>query len=442
MTVSYGKFGKQAGFSLIEMMVAVVIAGLLLVGIVSLFSSTSNLNRLENGLARLQENGRFALAMIQKDIRLATGTGGIRKGAGESRDRLEPDLSVWSLVDMSARAEHGLPGPDGGATAAWYQIPRSYMFRGFECASSGCTPELGATGVAGEDLYGGGLPATGVNAGSRAAGSDVLTLRYLRSRGVNVDPASSLPSQQGAGSVTLENQLTVGPSRLVIFTDFQSSLIVSVAETGATTTLTPAGNISNDLTPLAFLKGRVMVADFDSEFLTVSYYLQLAEDPSAPGRMISSLVRRENGRAEEIAQGIERLDFTYHIESGARRVFLFDAAQVANSAASFDCVALDPNDPATSNLDRPYCVWRSVRAVDVHLLANSVTDAGTSREPFNYSFLASGQANPDGIVELACDPSFGACPGGAITELPSGLRPGRMLRREFRTTALLRNNAY
>ena len=76
------------------------------------------------------------------------------------------------------------------------------------------------------------------------------------------------------------------------------------------------------------------------------------------------------------------------------------------------------------------------------LLANTVDDAGVLEEPFQYAFLATGAANAANVVQVACDPAYGTCPGGSITTLPSGLPPGRMLRREFRTVVTLRNNAY
>ena len=429
----------SAGFSLIEMMVALVISGLLITGVVSLFSNTSNVNRMENGLARLQENGRFSTAMIQQDVRMATGTGGMRKGTGETRDRVDPDLSIWSLVDMAEYSELGLPGAPPGA---WYQIPRSYMIRGYECSEADCTPVLNATGSPGDDRYGGGLPAMGTNAGDRVRGADVLTIRYLRNPGVRIDPWSALPGSESGDPIQLEAPLVVGPNRLVVVNDYQAALILSVAELGSTTVLTPTGNISASLAPLLYLKGELRVADFDTDFLTVSYYLRLSEDPNVAGRLVSSLVRRENGRSEELAQGIERLDFLYHTESGAGDVFVYSAKELADAVPGFDCTALDPNDPWTRTLDAAYCPWRGVRSVDVHLLANSVTDAGGHQEPFVYSFLGTGAPNTANVVEVACDPAFGSCPGTAVTELPSGLPPGRMLRREFRTTALLRNNAF
>lgn len=58
------------GFTLLEIMVALVLGLLLSIGIVSLFLTTSRTNKLQDGLARLQENGRYAVGRIESDLRM------------------------------------------------------------------------------------------------------------------------------------------------------------------------------------------------------------------------------------------------------------------------------------------------------------------------------------------------------------------------------------
>lgn len=424
---------RQAGLSLIELMIAVLIAGLLILGITSLFSNTSNLNRMENGLARLQENGRFAMAMIQQDIKMATATGSIRKTIGEP-GRVDRDLALISTVDLATRGNpHGLPGYYSGQPDRYY-IPRSYMIRGHRCTGVTCTPAVEAQ-----------VPPVGSAAGSRAAGADVLTVSYQRDLGVRVRRGTAMPLQEDGEKILLDAPLEVGPSRLVILNDYQTTIIVSVQETGSTSELTPVGNLSNaanGLSALQGLQGERWAADFDSSFVTVTYYLGLVEDENEPGRLISSLFRDENGAAQEVARGIERLDFVYHVEDAFGNVSIYTADALDAAGAAFQCSKTSPEAVGLVAIDQPICQWRSVRAVDIHLLANTVSDAGMREEPFTYAFLPNGSLAPAGTVQMACDPAFGSCPADAVTVLPSGLPPGRMLRREFRTTAVVRNAAF
>ena len=56
---------RMRGLSLIEMMIAIVIGMLLTAGIITLFSNVSGTNKVQDGLARLQENGRFAMRIVE-----------------------------------------------------------------------------------------------------------------------------------------------------------------------------------------------------------------------------------------------------------------------------------------------------------------------------------------------------------------------------------------
>lgn len=62
---------QQRGLSLIELMVAIVISSILLLGVLQLFSNTSASDRTNTAIARVQESGRVALEIIGDDARRA-----------------------------------------------------------------------------------------------------------------------------------------------------------------------------------------------------------------------------------------------------------------------------------------------------------------------------------------------------------------------------------
>lgn len=62
---------QQTGLSLIELLIAIAIGALILLGATSLFISNKRIYKENEDMSRLQENGRFALNMISKDIRMA-----------------------------------------------------------------------------------------------------------------------------------------------------------------------------------------------------------------------------------------------------------------------------------------------------------------------------------------------------------------------------------
>lgn len=79
MNAPHGNFPpttrRQGGLSLIELMVAMVIALFLIAGVIHLFLGSKQTYRFHEALSRLQENGRFAMESLARDARMAGFTG-------------------------------------------------------------------------------------------------------------------------------------------------------------------------------------------------------------------------------------------------------------------------------------------------------------------------------------------------------------------------------
>lgn len=63
--------GHQRGMSLIELMVALTIGSLLLIGTVTVYVQSGQHYRVNESISRIQENARFALEMLEPDLRLS-----------------------------------------------------------------------------------------------------------------------------------------------------------------------------------------------------------------------------------------------------------------------------------------------------------------------------------------------------------------------------------
>lgn len=61
----------QRGFSLVELMVALVVSLLLLAGVIQVYLSSKQAYRVQDNIARIQENGRLAIAFVSRYLRLA-----------------------------------------------------------------------------------------------------------------------------------------------------------------------------------------------------------------------------------------------------------------------------------------------------------------------------------------------------------------------------------
>lgn len=76
-TTSLRVLHRQSGFTLVEMLVAVAIGLFLMLGISQVFLASGATNRLQTAISLTQENGRFAIDMLSREINLA----GFRTGA-------------------------------------------------------------------------------------------------------------------------------------------------------------------------------------------------------------------------------------------------------------------------------------------------------------------------------------------------------------------------
>lgn len=61
----------QSGMTLIEIMIALLISAFLIAGVIQLFLNSKQTYRMQENLSRLQENGRFAVEFIARDVRMA-----------------------------------------------------------------------------------------------------------------------------------------------------------------------------------------------------------------------------------------------------------------------------------------------------------------------------------------------------------------------------------
>lgn len=111
---------RQKGLTLVEMMIALVLGLLLIGGALSVLQSTQQSYRLQENMSRLQENGRLAMEILARDLRMAgfSQCGAIAdlefhnnvKGSGKDSD---PAFDFDGRSSLFAyQPENALPGTD------------------------------------------------------------------------------------------------------------------------------------------------------------------------------------------------------------------------------------------------------------------------------------------------------------------------------------------
>lgn len=415
---------SDKGFSLIELMIAMVLGVLVIFALTQLVARTTRTNTSQQSLQRLQENGRFALSRIIGDLRMtgaqycATLANVVPVGRNNRHRALMVYADGAMLYGFPTRTQ--IKALQSVGNAEPYPLSTRFFMQGHECTTvATCVPPLNTLGAATPAP-----PGAGTAPGNRAAGADVLTVRYLAAPGVPIGADYA----GGPASITLNNTYTTNATGgtlafangdLAMISDCNNAHVFEAQVAGVT--ITP--NDTTDDSPTAhndigaFTRAAdSRVFNFTRNFITATYFLQIRNDPTTPGRRMSSLVRQVNGDAQVIADGVERLEFRYAVEDVNGQTRYLTAEQVQNMNAAL-CLPF----PVGVRAMEPGCGWRSVVAIDVALLLNSVENNAPS-ETERYSFTFNNE------IEVA--------PPGT---LPSGLPRGRLFRREFRTTVTVRN---
>jgi len=434
-----------AGVSLVELMIAMALGLLVGAGIVAVFTSTSDSRLAQEQLARLQEEGRFAITQIKNDLAMAgaqycTGTGGAAHAgaAGLYLDELRAPTVYASDPSALMGALSDVTTPWGGAyppaPSEPYSFPSFLTMRGYDCTTSACTPVEPSNK---RNANGFSIPAMGRSVNSRVIGASVLTVRYLNPAGgwiVAQDgggKGSTLTSHAdgslGIQMSPLPNEVTAKDmakdAPLVMLADCSSTQIFTVTGMG-TKELASTGN--NFVQPHMFEHmAAPKVFSVSRDVQTVTYFLQVIDNGEGVGHTTGALRRRVNGSSQEIARGVERLDFRYGVQQVDGTVRYYTAGQVDNSTRA-DCPAVPL--PIHGSNDRG-CLWRSVSLIEVGVLMDGqIPLYSLPQDELAYSYAA------DGIFE----PAAPTAAGRKVTPVQQGF-PLPMLRREFTAVVAVRN---
>ncbi|GMR14712.1 MAG: hypothetical protein BMS9Abin30_0318 [Gammaproteobacteria bacterium] len=128
------KAGKIRGFTLIELMISIAIGAFLLLGMVELFAGMKSSYRFQEGMARVQENGRIAINLMAHELRLAGHTrpvwddpqsgfypitGGALDGGGAANDTLQ--LMYQDDLDCFGVSNGAANHPETNLPVTWYK---------------------------------------------------------------------------------------------------------------------------------------------------------------------------------------------------------------------------------------------------------------------------------------------------------------------------------
>jgi type IV pilus assembly protein PilW len=406
---------RQSGLSLIELMIGMTLGLFVVGGVVAMFLTSSSTAANQQRLSQVLENGRFGAQALADELRKA-GTQYCASYANALPADSGVNLLRAPLIRVSAASTLQKWMPTPPTPPKPYPLDPGRFVRGHDCDNAGtCKPAL-ATSATDINI----VPASGTTAGKRVRGTDVLTIRYLATDGLSVAANVGGSAEIELGTAVDKAPLNFVDGEMGMIANCSSAEIFTVGANGTKLRhRVEEGNIVGSLGDAYTVAGDARVFNFSKDFRSVTYYVGLRDDALNPGQVISSLYRIENGGdAEELVEGVERFDVTYVVVDGNGGMHYLNANQVATNPGALKCPPVAMTVPAGD----PGCLWRGVQAVDVSMLVVSTRSGPRGDEAFRYS--------PDGTSLQSV----------AVTAtLPSGLKAGNRLRREFRVYAGFRN---
>jgi type IV pilus assembly protein PilW len=257
------------GFSIVEMMVAMVIALILLGGIAQIFLSSRQSFTIQNTLGRQQENGRYGTNIISQDLRRTGYWGGNADVSGVTGT--EPPIAPAATCNTGDNS--------------WGRMIDRRVF-GLNHTE---TAPLGAYAC--------------INDGNGHSSHDVLVMRFASPWLVFPTPTTNQRPIENDSTLYIRSSLTIS--------DLAGRIFKGSAEVGS-----GGPDPANDMNGGA----AAPPSERTSELIARAYYIGPSGQQTCNGIAVPSLYREKldnNGQpvAEEIAYGVDNLQIRYGLDT-------------------------------------------------------------------------------------------------------------------------------
>ncbi len=312
---------QRAGFSLIELMVALSLGVLLIAGLLHIFLGNKGAYNVQEGLSRLQENGRVVDNFIRYDLRMTTLQGCNNPGL----------FTPLYLVSTPALNETFDP---------------TIVVTGYQSVGASWSPALPAW-----------LTSNIALGTSIVPGTDVLVIRRQGEQAVHL--AQNMVAS--TDNVILPNVANFVAGNIIFITDCENTDIfrATAGTTATTITHTAASNTTSSLSKAYQTDARVSVMQ------TNAYYIKNTGRINNVGNPILALYRQKiDGTEEELVPGVENMQIIYGINT--------DGDSSTDTFLTADAV--------TANNQ-----WSQVDSISISFLLDTINDVNNKSQSYTYN---------------------------------------------------------
>lgn len=301
---------RQQGLSLVEILVAMAIGLLLMAGVIQIFMSNKATFRMQEGLGRMQENARFALDYMTRDIRQAGYLGctrnlEIRVGLQDPPAAFTPGVGIqgWEFIGTGHGDNYDLNAIDLNTTNGNNEGWQGWTTADGDAALDS-TPEV-------------------------IIGSDILRVWHTApTTGLVTDIPTATPT-----SLVLDNAVSIASGDFILLSDCVGADLLQVCAVNGNTLDLQNGagcDVGND--PGQQLTTLATHAEVAPLVATTYFIGKQANDPQNPPALFIAELQDDGTMANkrELVQGVESMQILYGEETGGAELTYRTAAQVAN----------------------------------------------------------------------------------------------------------------
>jgi type IV pilus assembly protein PilW len=204
---------RQQGVTLVELMIAVVISSIVLIGVGTVYITSKRAYLVQEEYGRMQENARFAFDFLTRDIRQA-GYAGCNPSINNLLNTSAGNADLFDFANAIYGWEYNNTGP-GDSFAITTSAPAPSSDAGDWSDHNG------------RDLH-------GTIAGNAMAGSDVIVVKSAREI-PNLIPDSNTPP--GASAISFSGATGVKQGEIVMLSDCRKADVFMNGNTASATSL-------------------------------------------------------------------------------------------------------------------------------------------------------------------------------------------------------------
>ena len=352
----------QRGLTLVELMIAMLLGLFLIGGLLQIFISSQQTYRMQEALSRLQENGRFAIDFMTRDIRLA----GFKGCSSRSYTVMPPVLNQATafLYDFNT----AIQGFEATSKKAWTPAMVTDITEPSEVGSDVITirraDEQGFAVIAQgvnkltlDNSTPDPVPATkpiltASNANLTASSDNLVSAGFLNSSGAN-NCAIAVVSDCADAAVVF--QISAINGNILEYNQGDCLVEGTVVKPGNALANLPPTNVVSQVFPIN----------------TTSYYVRTANGQP-------SLYRRIGSKdAEELVEGVESMEILYGVDTDVKDTSNYGTADYYVKADAL-YVASDAAATAAN--------WAKVVSVRISLLMTTIDDNLTAQPAASFKF--------------------------------------------------------